>query len=84
MEGIDMKNAMEVVKSFDSPVTAYGVKEYIWRPIQTAIIGKKSTTQLNKQEDIDKVYETICKVFGEMGIKVPPFPSYEELSYKND
>jgi len=82
-EGIDMKNAMEAVKVYDAPATKYGVKEYIWRPIQTALYGKKSTTELLRKQEIDRIYDTICKAFGGMGVQVPPFPSEEELYYKN-
>jgi len=76
-QGIDMKNAMEAVKVYDAPVTKYGIKEYIWRPIMTSLYGKKSTIDLLKREEIDKIYDTICKAFGEMGVAIPPFPSAE-------
>lgn len=61
--------------------TQLGVKEYLWKPIQEAIIGAKSTTQLNTK-DIDKVFETINKHVGEkFGIAIE-FPSVESLINK--
>ena len=50
------------------------VKELLWRPAQVAILGKKSTTELSKLEDIDKVYDHLTRHLGEkLGIHVP-FP----------
>lgn len=53
------------------------VKDLLWRSAQQAILKKDSTTQLNKQEDIDKVYEHLNRHLGEkFGIHVG-FPSHE-------
>lgn len=41
------------------------VKELLWRPAQRAILGKESTTELNKQEDIDKVFDHLNRHLGE-------------------
>lgn len=47
------------------------VKELIWRPAQEAITGKKSTTQLDKVEDITTIYEHLTRHLGEkFGIHV--------------
>lgn len=55
------------------------VKELLWRPAQKAILHKKSTTELGKLEDIDKVFEHLNRHLGEkFGLHVP-FPSNEEL-----
>lgn len=55
----------------------YAVKELLWRPAQQAILQKSSTTDLRKQEDIDKVYNHLNRHLGEkFGIHVE-FPSYE-------
>lgn len=54
------------------------VKEYLWRPIQKAQLGKKSTTELTTIE-IDQVFDTINKHLGErFGLHVP-FPSIETI-----
>lgn len=50
-------------------------KELLWRPAQEAILGKKSTRDLSKLEDIDKVYDHLCRHLGEkFGLQVPEFP----------
>lgn len=51
------------------------VKENLWRPIQNAILDKKSTTQLEKSE-VDRVYNTLNRYLSNMGISVP-FPNAE-------
>ena len=51
------------------------VKEFLWRPAQEAILGKKSTTQLKKLEDIDKIYDHLVRHLGQkFGFQVPEFP----------
>lgn len=50
------------------------VKELLWRPAQKAILGKKSTVDLDRVEDIDIVYEHLNRHIAEkFGIHVP-FP----------
>jgi len=41
------------------------IKELIWRPAQEAITGKKSTTQLDKVEDITLIFEHLTRHLGE-------------------
>lgn len=54
------------------------VKELLWRPTQKALIKKKSTTQLDKQTDINLIYEHLNRSLGEkLGIHVD-FPHDEE------
>ena len=53
------------------------VKEQLWKPIQNAILDKKSTTQLEKAE-VDRVYNTLNRYLSGMGIIVP-FPNREKF-----
>lgn len=53
------------------------VKELLWRPAQKAILGKKSTTELKKQEDIDKVFDHLNRHLGEKFQIHIPFPTIE-------
>jgi len=63
-------------KGVDIIPTPSFIKE-LWRVIQIAILKKHSTTQLEKNKEIDLVYEAFCKFIGEnWGIYVP-FPSIE-------
>ena len=53
------------------------VKETLWRPLQKALVGKESTTTLNKGSDIDGIYEHLNRFLGEeFGVHVP-FPQGE-------
>lgn len=53
------------------------VKELLWRPAQKAILKKKSTTQLEKQQDIDVVFEHLNRFVSEkFGVAVQ-FPTHE-------
>jgi len=52
------------------------IKENLWKPIQNAILNKKSTTKLNKEE-VTRIYDNLNRYTSErMGISVP-FPTYE-------
>lgn len=47
------------------------IKELLWRPAQQAILGKTSTTELKKQEDIDKVFDHLNRHISEkFGVSV--------------
>jgi hypothetical protein len=53
------------------------IKEVLWKPIQEAVLKKKSTTELNKSE-IDSVYDVMNMALGQkFGIHVP-FPTIEK------
>lgn len=74
--GYDMKKTVR--QTMDIPWSPYNVKEFLWRPVQEAQLGKKSTTQLTTDE-IDKIYDVINKAIGERtGVHVP-FPSIERM-----
>ncbi|MBD3282081.1 MAG: hypothetical protein GF387_00490 [Candidatus Portnoybacteria bacterium] len=73
--GQDMRQVLK--ESVDIEWTADNVKNYLWRPIQKSILGKKSTTKL-KTDDINKVYEPLNRFLGEKTGVYVPFPSIEE------
>ncbi|RMD46978.1 MAG: hypothetical protein D6834_01660 [Aquificota bacterium] len=60
------------------------VKEMLWRPLQEAVLGKHSTTELLKIGEIDKIHEILNKVIIErtQGEVYVPFPSIEEMMKK--
>lgn len=74
--GYDMRKT--IAPEIDIPWTSYSVKEYLWRPIQKVMFGKKSTTQL-ETKDIDKIFETINRVIGERTGVYVPWPCMEQL-----
>ena len=49
-------------------------KELLWRPIQKALIKKKSTTELDKLQEIDIVYDHINRYLAERFHIHVPFP----------
>lgn len=60
-----LKHAVDLDWSKDS------VKELIWRPIQKALVQKGSTTELDKVNDIDIIYEHINRHLGiEFGLHI--------------
>lgn len=62
----------------DVPWTMIRVKELIWRTVQQAMIGKESTTRMNKLEPSD-IYDVLMRHLGEKhGIYVP-WPSVETM-----
>lgn len=75
--GFDMRKVIR--DGVDIPWSAYNVKENLWRPVQEAQLGKKSTTKLTTKE-IDVIFDTVNRVIGERtGIHVP-FPSIDQVA----
>jgi hypothetical protein len=54
--------------------TPESVKEYLWRPVQKAMLNKQSTTELESKE-IDQVFQILNKHLGEKFGIVLEFPS---------
>lgn len=74
--GFDMKKTLK--QEVDIAWNKEMVKEYLWRPIQKAQLGKESTTELTTKE-IDKVFDTLTRHLGQkLGIEIM-FPSIETL-----
>lgn len=77
--GLDMRKTFkEMNRGFEIPWSAWAIKEYIWRPIMKAQLGKRSTTEMDTK-DIDAVFDTISRHLAErFGLEVN-FPSIETL-----
>ena len=74
--GLDMREVLR--KDVMMEWTGASVKDYLWRPVQIALTKKTSTTELDKLEEITKIYDTLNRHIGtRFGIYVP-FPSEEE------
>lgn len=74
--GYDMRRTLK--EGVDIPWNADTVKNYLWRPIQNAQLGKESTTDLTTK-DIDAVFETLNRHLGEkLGVHTA-FPSIDEI-----
>ena len=81
--GYDMRKTLK--PSVDIPWTPENIKEYLWRPIQDAVLSKVSTTELNTAE-VDKIYAILSRHLGEkLGVFVdfpretPPEPHSWEI-----
>ena len=82
-EGITMTTILQKF-IVDTPATKTTIKELMWKPLQSAILEKDSTTKLLKQEEIDLIYDSLNKFTSEtFGISVP-FPSYENIVYQSE
>lgn len=78
--GFDMKKTLK--PEIEIMWNEYMVKEYLWRPIQKAQLGKESTTELTTRE-IDEVFEVLTRHLGtKLGIQLD-FPSVETLMLKD-
>jgi len=78
--GFEMKAVLEV-KAVDVPWNKERVKEVLWRPIQEAMTGKASTTELNTV-DPNEIYEVLDRhISSNFGVHVE-WPSEESLSEK--
>ena len=75
--GLDMKKVLKPGVAI--PWSPISVKEFLWRPIQKACLGKQSTTELNKFEDINIVYDTLNRHLSEKFYISEPFPSLSQL-----
>lgn len=77
--GLDMKVVLK--PSVDIEWTCESVKQYIWKPIQKALLGTDSTTKLKRGEkEIDQVFDHINRHLSQRfaeWIAPIPFPSLE-------
>jgi hypothetical protein len=69
--GLDMKKTLK--PEIDIDWTPESVKNYLWRPVQKAMLGKESTTELTKLE-VGQVYETLNRFLGEKFAVHVPWP----------
>lgn len=73
--GLDMRKVLK--PEVDIPWTKETVKDFLWRPIQKLMLGKESTTELERKE-IDPVFDTVNRHLAKFGVR-QPFPSVEAL-----
>ena len=77
--GLDVNTVLR--KDIAVPWSKTLVKELIWRRVQTAYLGKKSTTQL-KTNEIDPIFDIINRYLGEKFGVHCDFPSIETIMFK--
>lgn len=79
--GFTVQNVTAKIQRAEIRPTGENLKEVLWRPYQIAATGKKSTTNLTKQE-VDKIYEGLNKFVGENFEIHIPFPSDEQRAWE--
>ena len=59
------------------PWTAHSVKEHLWRPVQEAMLDKRSTADANRV-DYSKVEQALsAHLASRLGVTCPPWPQRE-------
>jgi hypothetical protein len=82
--GLSLQKVVSHFKKADLDWTMIAVKEIIWRNLQIALLGKKSTTQLTPKE-IDYLYKVMNKYLTtNFGVDSIDFPSQESLRRKQN
>ena len=66
-----------VGKTHQLKITKQGLHD-MWKQLQKALYGTKSTKQLKKTKEIDTIIEHFVDLFGLVGMEVPPFPNDDE------
>lgn len=75
--GYDMRKVLK--PTYNLPWTKEMIHDHIWIPFQQAMYKTNSTTFLRKQEQIDRLHETIMRELGEkFGVEHIDFPRSEE------
>lgn len=73
--GLDMRTVLK--QEIAIPWNGDTCKEYLYRPLMTAMLLKKSTTELTKDQ-ISEVWEVLMRELGEKHeVEYIPFPSKE-------
>lgn len=80
-QGHTMQNVVQKITKVEIKPTLYNVKEMIWREIQKAVLGKDSTTFLEKNE-LDQVYDVMNKWLGTYFEIYIPFPNDEQRQWE--
>ena len=76
-EGHTLQDVVKAIKKAQIRPTKNALKEVVWKPLQEIILGKGSTTTLEKGE-VDQVYEMMNAFIGrEFQIHIP-FPHIEK------
>lgn len=74
--GYDMRRTLR--EDVDMPWNQNSVKEYLWRPIQTAMTDKQSTKDITTVEPT-AIHEVLSRHLGErLGVQCPPWPKREQ------
>lgn len=76
--GHTLQDVVKAITKVEITPTMQNIKDVVWREIQKSQLGIESTTELKKQEDIDKVYDVMNKWLGTYFDVHIPFPVDEQ------
>lgn len=76
--GYDMRRTLR--HDADIPWTQETVKDHLWRPIQEALTGKHSTTEITTVEPTE-IHEVLSRhLASRLGVTCPPWPKKREAA----
>lgn len=76
--GFDMRRVLK--QDVDIPWTTETCKEFLWKPLQEAMLNKSSTTEADRTE-YTQVHETLSRHLGQkLGIRVPEWPKRRDAA----
>ncbi len=81
-KGIDLREIVR--KEVPIQCTPENIK-WLWKLLQEALFGTKSTVDLKRSGEINQVYDAFNRILIERTageISLPPFPCYEEIISK--
>lgn len=80
--GLDIRKVLK--PEIEIPWSVWSVKDFLWRPIQKVMTGKKSTTEIDKIEP-SEIWEVLMRHLGQKhGIEYIEFPNKKhELNTNN-
>ena len=76
--GFTMQEVVRRVDMIEITPTTRSVKEIVWKPIEEATLGKKSTTELSTSE-VDAIYQVMSMFLSKQFQISLPFPTYQDL-----
>ena len=77
-KGMDVRQVLQLSKRQEIPWTMEAVKQHLWKPVQEAYMGEKSTTRASST-DYPAIYDILNKTLVEkLGIFVP-WPCKENM-----
>jgi hypothetical protein len=80
--GHTLQDVVKAITKVEIRPTMLNIKDVVWREIQKSQLGIESTTELKKQEDIDKVYDVMNKWLGTYFEIHIPFPVDEQKQFE--
>ena len=74
--GFDMRRTLR--QDVEVPWSGETVKEHLWKPVQEALLQKRSTTEADRNE-YTEVHEVLSRHLGQkLGIQAPEWPRREK------